>query len=287
MLLSIKTVNNDKFTIDASEIQTVNDLKKAIYEYDNKYDICKQQIIFSGAILNNKDKLSDYKINDTSLVILMLSKNKKEAINQEKTIDQEEPIDQEKPIDQTLLNESMIQTLCSLGFNKANVIDALDTANNDINKVTKILASNKQINVNIPHQFNTQNIKELLQNPYSLPMILQSISQNNPQLVEQLQQNPQAVQQFLSDPQVVQNIIDHMNKTINSNNEHDSDYSDHSDHSGCSEDEEEICNIELSDEDNANIEVLVTLGFNKNNAIQAYLACDKDKEKAANFLFSY
>jgi len=43
--------------------------------------------------------------------------------------------------------------------------------------------------------------------------------------------------------------------------------------------------IRLSEEDNAAVERLAALGFDKNTAAQAYLACDKSEELAANFLF--
>mmetsp|Transcript_61361 Transcript_61361/g.99357 ORF Transcript_61361/g.99357 Transcript_61361/m.99357 type:complete len:399 (-) Transcript_61361:155-1351(-) len=43
--------------------------------------------------------------------------------------------------------------------------------------------------------------------------------------------------------------------------------------------------IQLTEEENAAVERLAALGFDKNNAAQAYLACDKNEEMAANFLF--
>eukprot|EP00439_Symbiodinium_sp_Y106_P026911 s1658_g3.t1 len=43
--------------------------------------------------------------------------------------------------------------------------------------------------------------------------------------------------------------------------------------------------IRLSEEENAAVERLAALGFDKEMAAQAYLACDKNEELAANFLF--
>merc|ERR1712107_571369 len=42
---------------------------------------------------------------------------------------------------------------------------------------------------------------------------------------------------------------------------------------------------EISPEENESIERLVQLGFDKAKATEAYFACGKDKEMAANFLF--
>jgi Holliday junction resolvasome RuvABC DNA-binding subunit len=43
---------------------------------------------------------------------------------------------------------------------------------------------------------------------------------------------------------------------------------------------------ELEKNDNKNIDTLVSLGFSKNTAKQAYFACDRNLDNAANFLFS-
>lgn len=43
--------------------------------------------------------------------------------------------------------------------------------------------------------------------------------------------------------------------------------------------------IELSAEDAAAIERLQQLGFERGMCIEAYLACDKDEQLAANYLF--
>ena len=43
--------------------------------------------------------------------------------------------------------------------------------------------------------------------------------------------------------------------------------------------------VRLSEEERAAVESLTALGFYSQMATQAYLACDKDEEMAANFLF--
>ena len=44
--------------------------------------------------------------------------------------------------------------------------------------------------------------------------------------------------------------------------------------------------IQLTPEDAAAIDRLAELGFDKNECLQAYMACDKNEEMAANFLFT-
>lgn len=50
------------------------------------------------------------------------------------------------------------------------------------------------------------------------------------------------------------------------------------------EDDEMAVEIELTEEDQAAIERLCSMGFDKNACIEAYLICDKNEEAAANFL---
>ncbi len=45
--------------------------------------------------------------------------------------------------------------------------------------------------------------------------------------------------------------------------------------------------IELSEEESQAIERLMSLGFDKARALEAYFACDKNEELAANFLFEH
>jgi UV excision repair protein RAD23 len=43
--------------------------------------------------------------------------------------------------------------------------------------------------------------------------------------------------------------------------------------------------IELSEDDNTNINTIMQMGFTRNQAIEAYLVCNKNVEMAINYLF--
>ncbi|KAL7269211.1 UV excision repair protein rad23, partial [Rhizina undulata] len=104
-----------------------------------------------------------------------------------------------------------------------------------------------------------QQLREVVQRqPQMLEPILQQVGQGNPQLAQMISQNPDAFLQLLS------------------------------------EDMEEgeggalppgIQQVAVTPEERDAIERLCRLGFDRDMVIQAYFACDKNEELAANFLF--
>ena len=43
--------------------------------------------------------------------------------------------------------------------------------------------------------------------------------------------------------------------------------------------------IQVTPEEKADIDEIISLGFDKNDALEAYISCDKNKELAINYLF--
>lgn len=100
------------------------------------------------------------------------------------------------------------------------------------------------------------------QNPQLLQPILQQMGANNPQLLQLIQQNPDAFLQMMAE--------------------------------GDGEEAEETSGpggfgmpqvVHITPEEDAAINRLIALGFERANAIEAFLACDKNEELAANYLF--
>jgi UV excision repair protein RAD23 len=124
---------------------------------------------------------------------------------------------------------------------------------------------------------NNEQFRQLLQvlqhQPELLQPLLAQMGQSNPQLLEIINNNPE---QF-------------MNLLLQGEGGDDGDLMDEDDDGGDEEGEGQLPPgaqvIHVTVEEREAIERLVALGFPREVAIQAYFACDKNEELAANFLF--
>ncbi|XP_064625708.1 UV excision repair protein RAD23 homolog A-like [Lineus longissimus] len=98
--------------------------------------------------------------------------------------------------------------------------------------------------------------------PRQLPEFLQQIGQDNPDLLRLINENQQTFVNMLNEP--------------------------HEGHGGGGVGGGAVPNlpatIQITPDDKAAIDKLKAMGFNEMNCIQAYFACDKDEQAAANFL---
>ncbi|KAF3930037.1 hypothetical protein ABW19_dt0202150 [Dactylella cylindrospora] len=114
-----------------------------------------------------------------------------------------------------------------------------------------------------------QQLRQVVQqNPNMLEPILQQVGHGNPQLAQLIGQNPSAFLQLLSEG--ADNGDDDIANLIAG---------------GGGADPPGTMTIQVTEDERAAIERLCGLGFDRDLVIQAYLACDKDEQLAANFLF--
>lgn len=112
----------------------------------------------------------------------------------------------------------------------------------------------------------------LAQNPQMLQQILPTIAQNNPELVQAIAENPEAFGQLLQEAAgggAEQDPVEAMLAAARGG--------------GTAQPGQTV--VRLSEDELAAVQRLEVLGFDRQMCAQAYLACDKNEELAANFLF--
>lgn len=103
--------------------------------------------------------------------------------------------------------------------------------------------------------------ERILQDPNFFQQFMQQLAQTQPQLYQQIQQNPQAFLQLLMGGQGMPGM------------------------DGGDEGQDPPGVIRVTQEEKDAIERLQGLGFPRHRAIEAFMACDKNEEWAANYLF--
>ncbi|XP_003385903.1 PREDICTED: UV excision repair protein RAD23 homolog A-like [Amphimedon queenslandica] len=77
MIITVKTLQQKTFKIEIEESASVLDLKKAIEANQGEaFPAAGQKLIYSGKILNDSQPLSDYSIQESNFVVVMVSKIK-------------------------------------------------------------------------------------------------------------------------------------------------------------------------------------------------------------------
>eukprot|EP01118_Nematostelium_gracile_P015472 TRINITY_DN620_c0_g1_i1.p1 TRINITY_DN620_c0_g1~~TRINITY_DN620_c0_g1_i1.p1 ORF type:complete len:390 (+),score=122.53 TRINITY_DN620_c0_g1_i1:55-1224(+) len=78
MKLTIKTLNQQQFTLEANETDTILNLKEKI-EAQEKHPVSHQKLIHSGKILEDGQKVVDCKIGENDFLVCMVRKPKETA----------------------------------------------------------------------------------------------------------------------------------------------------------------------------------------------------------------
>jgi UV excision repair protein RAD23 len=108
-----------------------------------------------------------------------------------------------------------------------------------------------------------QQLREQIErNPDLLPYLIQQLGSQNPSMAQMLADNPEALLQHLG---IEHDVADRDNNSIPPGAQV----------------------VSVTEEERAAIERLEALGFSRQEAAEAYFACDKNEELAANYLFEH
>ena len=290
MHLLLKNLKQQEYQIEIeSDQKTVKDLKLEIEKVHN-FDSSCIKLLHSGVVLEDAKTLEEYKIKEGNVIIMMLLKPKKVEAkpepNQKEELQQQEPPKNEENKPQPQYTEQ-INALVDMGYEKEKVERAIKAANGSIDLAVEYL-NEEQIpnqnepntgnaNSNIPSSSNSNLPEELkknasiikclcMNNPEKLPSILTNLKEHSPQLFELIKQHEEDFKNLLVSPLSEEDIRNFQSI------------------------QQELRRppgqtIRLTKEESDAVKRLQELGFSQADAVQAYFACDKNEEMAANFLF--
>ena len=290
MHLLLKNLKQQEYQIEIeSDQKTVKDLKLEIEKVHN-FDSSCIKLLHSGVVLEDAKKLEEYKIKEGNVIIMMLLKPKKVEAkpepNQKEELQQQEPPKNEENKPQPQYTEQ-INALVDMGYEKEKVERAIKAANGSIDLAVEYLNEDQipnqnepntgNANSNIPSSSNSNLPEELkknasiikclcMNNPEKLPSILTNLKEHSPQLFELIKQHEEDFKNLLVSPLSEEDIRNFQSI------------------------QQELRRppgetIRLTKEESDAVKRLQELGFSQADAVQAYFACDKNEEMAANFLF--
>ena len=291
MHLLLKNLKQQEYQIEIeSDQKTVKDLKLEIEKVHN-FDSSCIKLLHSGVVLEDAKTLEEYKIKEGNVIIMMLLKPKKVEAkpepNQKEELQQQEPPKNEENKPQPQYTEQ-INALVDMGYEKEKVERAIKAANGSIDLAVEYLHEEQipnqnepntgNANSNIPSSSNSNLPEELkknasiikclcMNNPEKLPSILTNLKEHSPQLFELIKQHEEDFKNLLVSPLSEEDIRNF--QSIQQELRRPPGHS-----------------IRLTKEESDAVKRLQELGgFSQADAVQAYFACDKNEEMAANFLF--
>ena len=294
-------INNDKIT--------VKELKEEFCKVHNQFEASSLKFLYHGLILNDEKTLSDYKLKDEDVLIMMVTKshiihnNKPEIGNEEikesekqKSKDQEKSKEKEKEKEKKKEKEypNELKQLREMGFDKetsekalkiskGNLQSAIELAMNGItDEDLAFFEEQEQQNQNHPNNIPSLKtiasvIKVLCQNdPTNLEDILQTLQQNAPELMNMISNNQEEFENLLKEP-MNENDLRNFEQFQIENGEL----------FGLGEEDEEDDNdgINLTKDEMDKVKKIVEFtGVSEAEAVQAFIACEKNEQLATNFV---
>ncbi|EHB14471.1 UV excision repair protein RAD23-like protein A [Heterocephalus glaber] len=194
--------------------------------------------------------------------------------------------------------ETMLMEIMSMGYERERVIAALRASYNNPHRAVEYLLTGIPGNPEPEHgsiqesqvseqpateaagenpleflrdQPQFQNMRQVIQqNPALLPALLQQLGQENPQLLQQISRHQEQFIQMLNEPPGELADISDVEGEVGA----------------IGEDAPQMNYIQVTPQEKEAIERLKALGFPESLVIQAYFACEKNENLAANFLLS-
>ena len=302
MKLILKNLKQVQYIVEIeSEKNTVKDLKNEI-EKVHGFESNLIKLLHNGRVLEDSKTLEEYQIKNENVIIMMNTKPK--AKTKPQLSEQQKPAspkkeEQEKKDEQPKKEEQpkpdfseQINSLVDMGYEREKVEKALNASKGNIDLAIEFLtsgnipepSSNNQNNQQNQSSSNRSNLPlELRRNaslmkivcrdqPEKILNILNTLKQKNPALLNKIKEHEEEFKNLLVSP-ITQEDIDTYRLL-------------EQDLRGLGGTRPGQVQIHLTPEEAEAVKRLKDLGdFSQSEVLQAYLACDKNEELAANYLF--
>jgi UV excision repair protein RAD23 len=265
MHLYFKTLDGKRNELEVDPAFNIGQLKSALLR---ELNLNVQRLVFNGRILEDSKLITEYTLKDEDTVIVMVNAARAPepvavAADQE---DEEEEEDEEADA----IFEANLKGLVDMGFDARLSARALSVSEGDAARAIQMLISGEVGQPGAGEEEDRENpLAFLLASPEFL------------QIRQQLVDSPGSISNFLQQLSTANPELLGMIETY---------YDDFLRLIGSGQDEEEQGGagdtVDLTETELAAVRNLASLGFSMQDALEAYLSCDKNEEMAANLLFS-
>lgn len=323
MKVTVKSLKQIVYEVEIpSDQSSVLELKQEIEKVHN-FDHTSLKLVFNGVVLDNSKTLAELNIKDGSVIVMMTSKVKPVNVPKEEAKKEEKlPVTTNTNTSSntgttsnttTTTNtqaqakdySSQVKDLMDMGFPKAESEAAIKASQGDVNIAIEFLYNG--IPENLPSNLEGENVsggqeagsvstalksiasivKILCQNdPSQLQNILLTLQQTSPELIQLIRENEDEFKTLLQQPVTEEDMaaFQQFNNQVGlSGSGQGSSRSGSGTGSGLGGRQREV--IRLSQEDKNSIDILKEYGFSEMDAAQAFFACDKNIDQAANLLW--
>ena len=210
------------------------------------------------------------------------------------------------------VNEEAVKSICEMGFPREEVIAALKASYNNPDRAVEYLTNGipdaqeedgegEEAVVTEGEGSGVEGLSEdnplifllkspqfiqlrlvVQQNPRLLGPLLEQIAQSNPEVFELIKDNQESFMQLIQTP-----LNENELRALERETEGMSEGEDGGIGGGAGGETDPTAVIQVTEEEQAAIERLMALGFDRPRVIEAYFACDKNETIAANFLFEH
>jgi len=305
MKIFLKTLKGEKTEFEVEPADTVAILKQKVKDAQG-HEPELQKLIAFGKIMEEAKPLSDYNLKENDQIVLMVTKPKPQPrqIEPPALSAAQRPSEpaQRAPAQAPPLQgpefDQVVQRIMELGLPRDQVEAALRTARGNPDLALELLmggvmpsalrrgplagspeaapAGNPANLANPagqagdgPFAFLRNNPAmlqirgEIQRNPALLQSFIQQLAVSNPDLAQLIARHPQEFRQFLTEtgPQINPNLVAALPRPG------------------------QQPRLQFTPEETAAVQNLADLGFARNDALEAYLSCDKNEAMAANLLF--